>query len=227
MNLILQHYNGKLDELAQLSVASIKAYAEAIGADYKLITGKPFRQQLSDQSQKVHLINEKFDEYNNIVMVDCDVFTHRSISENPENIFEAKGMGRHTQIQSELVEKMALRNSTLANKNAPYWGGAVYKFSRETRIRLRRAIPDDIILMQLDRMLKDESIMHYLAWKANISVTSNTYFSGKGNGEEWDMNSFDDIDNANFIHIRPKWTLQGPKCTKMEIYRDLVEKCVI
>lgn len=224
MNIILQHYNGKLDQLAQLSVESIKAYAGSIGAEYKLITGKPFRSSLSDQSQKVHLLSDEFDVYDSVVMVDCDIFTHQNIS---ENIFEATGMGRHTQIQSELVEKISDRNPMLANKDAAYWGGAVYKFDRETRKQLREAMPPDMILIQLDRMLKDESIMHYLAWKANIPVTSDTYFSGKGNGEEWDMNSFDDLENGNFIHIRPKWTLHGPKATKMEIYKDLVDKCVI
>lgn len=224
MNLILQHYNGIPDELVKLSINNIAAYAKSIAVKHKLITGKPFRPQLSDQSQKLCFLMPQYDEYDNVVILDCDMFTHR---ENKANIFEARGMGRHTKIQSELREKIATRNGLLANHSAPYWGGAIYKFDRETRIRLRSAIPTDQILGQLDRQLKDESIMHYLAWKSGLPETENTYFNGIGKGNEWDMNSFDDVSRAYIIHVRPKWGLRGPKCTKMEIYRDLVEKCVI
>lgn len=224
MNLILQHYNGIPDELAKLSITNIAAYAEKIGADWDFITGKPFRPNLSDQSQKLFFLDERFDDYDTVVIMDCDMFTHR---DNKENIFEANGMGRHTKIQYELREKIAIRNGLLANRNAPYWGGAVYKFDRETRIKLRSVIPTNEILSQLDRELKDESIMHYLAWRSGLPENEDTYFNGIGKGNEWDMNSFDDVSRAHIIHIRPKWTLQGPKCTKMEIYRDLVKKCVI
>lgn len=222
MNLILQHYNGTPDELAKLSINNIAAYAQNIGADYDFITGKAFRSYLSDQSQKLFFLDERFDDYDTVVMLDCDMFARTD-----KSIFDVKGMGRHTQIQSELVVKIGERRPDLANKSAPYWGGAVYKFDRETRIQLRDAIPDKDTLGQLDRMLKDESIMHYLAWKSNLQVTDETYFNGECGGEEWDMNSFDKPEAAHIVHIRPKWTLQGPKTTKMIIYKDLVDKCVI
>lgn len=224
MNIILQHYNGKLAGVAKDSVDNISAYAKSIGVEHKLITGKPWKGWLSDQSQKLCFLMPEYDEYDNVVMLDCDMFTHR---ENKSNIFEAKGMGRHTKIQSELREKIATRNGLLANHAAPYWGGAIYKFDRETRIRLRSAIPTDQILGQLDRQLKDESIMHYLAWKSGLPETEDTYFNGIGKGNEWDMNSFDDVSRAYIIHIRPKWTLQGPKTTKKEVLAKLVEQCVI
>lgn len=222
MNLILQHYTGRLDELAQLSVENIKSYAAKIGSEHKLILGNVFNRSLSACSQKVIMLDKQFDNYNTVVMLDTDMFARTD-----ESIFEASGMGRHTVIQSELVEKISLRRSDLANKNAPYWGGAVYKFDKETRIQLRSAMPELFTLLELDRMLKDESIMHYLAWKSNLPITSETYFSGKCGGEEWDMNSFDKPLEGNIIHVRPKWTLTGPKATKMEIYKDLVKKCVI
>lgn len=221
-NIILQHYTGKMDELSKLSVANIKNYANSIDAEHKLILGNVFNVNLSACSQKLIILDKQFDDYDTVVMLDTDMFARSN-----ESIFDASGMGRHTVIQSELVEKISNRRPDLANKNAPYWGGAVYKFDKETRKKLREAMPDLLTLKDLDRMLKDESIMHYLAWKSNLSVTDETYFSGKCGGEEWDMNSFDKPLEANIIHIRPKWTLTGPKATKLEIYNDLVKKCVI
>ena len=222
MNLILQHYNGTPDELAKLSIRNIAAYAQNIGSDWDFITGKPFRNYLSDQSQKLYFLDERFDDYDTVVMLDCDMFARTD-----KSIFDVKGMGRHTKIQNELRNKIATRNGRLANHAAPYWGGAVYKFDRETRMQLRDAIPDKDTLGQLDRMLKDESIMHYLAWRSNLPETDETYFNGECKGEEWDMNSFDQPEAAHIVHIRPKWTLQGPKTTKMIIYKDLVDKCII
>lgn len=222
LNIILQHYAGQMDELSKMSVANISSYAERIGASHRLILGQVFNSNISAQSQKLIMLDKQFDEYETVVMVDTDMFAR-----SDENIFEASGMGRHTRIQSELVEKISARRPDLANSNAPYWGGAVYKFDQQTREQLRSAIPDQFTLNELDRMLKDESIIHYLAWKSGLAVTDQTYFSGKCGGEEWDMNSFDKPSEGNIIHIRPKWTLTGPKATKLEIYNDLLTKCVI
>ena len=222
MNLILQHYSGTTDELSKLSVENIKAYANSINAKHRLMLGNIFNPSLSACSQKLIMLDEQFDKYDIVVMLDTDMFARTT-----ESVFDASGMGRHTVIQSELVEKISARRPDLANKNAPYWGGAVYKFDKETRKQLRSAMPDLLTLRQLDSMLKDESIMHYLAWKSNLLVTDQTYFSGKCGGEEWDMNSFDKPSEGNIIHVRPKWTLTGPKATKLEIYKDLKKKCVI
>ena len=40
-NLILQHFDGELRELDKLSMANIQEYADMVGADYRLITGRP------------------------------------------------------------------------------------------------------------------------------------------------------------------------------------------
>jgi len=221
-NLILQHYSGDIDPLARLSIENIEEYADLNWNDYKLLRGPVFNASLSPQCQKLAILDEQFDDYDNVVMLDADMFARTS-----KNIFDATGMGRHTKIQAKLLSRISYRYPDFANKDAPYWGGAVYKFDRKTRQKLRAVIPDIGKLIEMDRMLRDESIMHYLAWKAKIPVDDETYFSGDCGGEEWDRNSFDDPINGNIIHIRPKWTLTGPKATKLEIYRDLVKKCVI
>ena len=43
MNIILQHFVGELRELDKLSNDNIRNYADMVGAEYQLITGKPFR----------------------------------------------------------------------------------------------------------------------------------------------------------------------------------------
>ena len=60
-NIILQHWNGPLGELEKLSSENIKAYAEKCEADYELVTGLPFRTGLSSQSQKLCMLDEKYD----------------------------------------------------------------------------------------------------------------------------------------------------------------------
>ena len=40
VNIILQHFDGKLRELDKLSMANIQEYAELVGAEYRLIEGK-------------------------------------------------------------------------------------------------------------------------------------------------------------------------------------------
>jgi len=42
-NIILQHFDGNLRPLDELSIENIKAYAKMVGAEYELIRGKPFR----------------------------------------------------------------------------------------------------------------------------------------------------------------------------------------
>ena len=54
-NIILQHFNGDLRPLDKASIANIKEYAKRIGADYELITGRPFRKHLTDPCQKVYM----------------------------------------------------------------------------------------------------------------------------------------------------------------------------
>ena len=63
-------------------------YADMIDADYKLIRGKPFRQNLTNACQKVHMIDEEFDEWDNVLMLDIDMFRPRNMS---ANVFEEKG----------------------------------------------------------------------------------------------------------------------------------------
>ena len=69
-NIILQHFDGKLRPLDELSKANIEEYAKMVGADYELVTGKPFRSHLTAPCQKVYMLDEKYDEYDQVLMLD-------------------------------------------------------------------------------------------------------------------------------------------------------------
>ena len=71
-NIILQHFDGELRELDKLSVENIKKYAEMVNADYELVTGKPFRKHLTSPCQKVFMLDEKWDKYDDVLMLDLE-----------------------------------------------------------------------------------------------------------------------------------------------------------
>jgi len=44
-------------------MANMQEYAEMVGAEYRLITGKPFNRKLTAPCQKVQMIAKEFDKY--------------------------------------------------------------------------------------------------------------------------------------------------------------------
>lgn len=90
MNIILQHFDGELRPLDKLSIENIKQYANTVGAEYKLILGRPFRKHLTGPCQKVHIISEEFDGYDKVLMLDIDMFAPIGMT---ENVFNASGIG--------------------------------------------------------------------------------------------------------------------------------------
>ena len=222
-NIILQHWSGELNELAKLSSKSISEYAEMVGADYELVLGNQFTSlNVRPELQKLLMLDERWDEYDNLVMVDADMFVRKGCT---ENIFDCEGIGRHTEIQTKLRAGIA---NTLGfvwgNEGAPYWGGSIYKLTREQRKKFRSVLTDDIVL-QYKQNWVDEGVMHTLAHKLGMSHTQ------KGNyldGQMWNYSSFEpDVARANFIHIRTKVTPQGPKQEKIENYHELVKRGLI
>ena len=74
-NITLQHFDGELRPLDRLSIQNIKEYANMVGAEYQLITGKPFRKHLTSPCQKVYMIDEVWDKYNDVLMLDIDMLS--------------------------------------------------------------------------------------------------------------------------------------------------------
>lgn len=219
-NIILQHYTGPLGELEKLSLENIRKYAEFCGAEHQLIRGNIFHARLSAPCQKVYMLDKHWDSYDNVVMMDIDMFTRKGLQ---ENIFDVKGMGRHFGIQTHLVQKLAAKFPHLGNVKYPYWGGSIYKWDRATRQNLRQHLREDEIV-QFHGNYEDEGIMHRLAVLAKMPITDETYFED----DSWNKSSYEpDVDTGKIIHIRPKAWIGGPRRPKIENYRELVERGII
>ena len=68
-NIILQHFDGELRELDKLSMSNIQEYAKMVGAEYRLLTGKPFNPELTAPCQKVQMIQPEFDRYDDVLII--------------------------------------------------------------------------------------------------------------------------------------------------------------
>lgn len=222
VNIILQHFDGELRELDYLSIKNIKQYAQMVGAEYELVKGKPFNKNLTAPCQKVYMINQVFDAYDNVLMLDIDMFAPKGMT---ENIFDLPGVGLYHTVQQNLHRRLAESYSLLSSIKAPYWGGAIYKMNRPLRQKLREGLKTNTSwMLNFNRPYhyEDEGIMHVLANRAGIKPEG-TYLDPK-----WCQCSFlPNPEKAGFIHIRTKITPQGPKREKIQNYQDLVNKGII
>ena len=103
-NIILQHFDGKLRELDELSIENIKKYSDMVGADYELVRGKPFREHLTNACQKVYMLDSVYDKYDKVLMVDIDMFAPKNMF---TNVFKVPGIGMYNVTQQMLHRKIA------------------------------------------------------------------------------------------------------------------------
>lgn len=218
-NIILQHFDGELRELDLLSIANIKEYAAMVGADYRLIKGKPFNPNLTAPCQKVYMLNEEFDSYDQVLMLDIDMFAPKNMK---DNVFHETGVGLYGPVQQELHAKLTMIYPSITSINSPYWGGAIYKMDLKLRKLLRENAGVDNRWMQVFNKpyrYEDEGIMHVYATKAKLNFTRNMVLNRR-----WCQCSFlPHPEKAGFIHIRTKITPEGPKREKIENYYSLVK----
>lgn len=224
-NIILQHWSGVVDDLVDASTKSIEQYSKEIGVEYAFIRGIVFKPHLINAMtlpyQKLHYLDEKFDEYDDLVMVDADMFVRKGCT---SDIFQDKGIGRHTAIQTKLREGLVRNYPQWGNPEAPYWGGSVIKLTREQRKSFRSVLTDEICSV-FGSSYQDEGVLHVLANQLKMKHDDpETYLTG----QLWNYSSFEpDVEKANFIHIRTKITPNGPKTNKINNYRSLVRKGLI
>src|SRR6056300_50196 len=140
MNIILQHMDGDLRPLDKLSMENMQQYAQMVGAEYELVTGRPFREHLTGACQKVYMLDEKYDAYDQVLMVDIDMFAPKGMT---ENVFELRGVGLYADTQIMLHKKIANHNPMFASNEHAYWGGAIYKIDKKLPQRLRRNFGGD------------------------------------------------------------------------------------
>ena len=216
-NIILQHYDGELGELERLSVKNITEYANLVGADYQLVLGKPFRDHLTAPCQKVIMLDDRFDEWDNVLMIDIDMFTPKYMT---QNVFKQVGVGLHTPPwQPKLHRRIVAEHPHLASLKAPYWGGAIYKLSRDLRKSLRAHLggnEDWMLPFNVKFNYEDEGIMHVLANKAQVPL-KNAYIDPR-----WCQCSYLPFpETAGFVHVRTRAEPNGPHLNKIDNYNRL------
>ena len=173
-NLILQHWNGTLPPWAIKCKESIQGYAETIGADYKLLSGYPFVKPPSKFEikpwtviQKIHMIHESYDDYENVLMLDMDMLATKHV----DDIFKYEGIGRlHRKSMSGLNNSRSRLWPALYVKGKPAFFGNCVKLNRYERIQMRSVCDLDEILAASngDTPPNDEIIMHHLMCKSNV-----------------------------------------------------------
>lgn len=195
VNLLLQHWHGEPSSVEQASWRSIEAYAKTIGAEHRVLRGALVPGVTMPQMHKLHMLSEEFDQYDVVVMLDSDMFARPDAA----NICEASGIGVSGPLQAKL--KASIRSRVphrFGKKDADFYGGAVYRLTREDRQALRGHM-DSGVLRDFDAYKKgcDEGVMHYLATQAG--------FKGRGlvGGDLWACSSYSpERERAHFVHIR-------------------------
>lgn len=217
-NIILQHYTGIPGELEKLSFVNISKYAKRIGVEYKFLEGNIFRNHLAPPCQKMIMLDKMWDEYDMVVMMDTDMFTVNGLE---KNVFtDIEGTGLHEEFQTKLFnENFCKHFSKYCNKNYAYWGGCLWRLTKELRIQLRKHLNEEELKV-FSGNFNDEGIMHALATKAKIKQDS---IPGT-----WSYGSYyPNPEKAHIIHIRTKVSPIGPKRPKIENYLDLKRRGII
>ena len=216
-NIILQHFTGKLRTLDKLSVENISAYAERIGVEYQFVEGQVFREHLTPPCQKVHILDEKWDEYDDVLMLDIDMFVTKNLR---LNVFKAEGVGLFADVQKGLKNRL-VKHGRIESESA-YFGGAIYKLTKQQRQSLRDGIPEDDSWMDPYNeayQFEDEGIMSELFHRTD------TQWSNLD--QKWCQDSYIPEHKAGMIHVRTKIKPEGPKREKIDNFYDLQMRGVI
>lgn len=210
MNAIAQVWTGPITPLVEASCLSIRNYAHQIGAEYCMTIGSPvfaaWHKDFSPQAQKLVVLDGSLDRYESVAMFDCDMF---AVADLTESIFEQPGNGFH---QQQAHKRVTTALPGLASSTAGFFGGSLYRFSRDERKALRAQINyDELKAFDNAQGGWDEGMMFLLCTKAGIPAR---YLS-----EQWAWSShYPRVGGEKFIHIRSKPT--GDKLANYRALRD-------
>jgi hypothetical protein len=217
--LILQHYTGTPGELELLSMRNIQDFAKREAADYLFLEGNVFAEGLSAPMQKLAMLDERFDSYDVVVMLDMDMFVRKGLQ---ESLFDQPGIGVSGYSQRRLKWRHLRKFSGLVHWRYPYWNGSLWKLDRWHRQTFRSKLD----LVELSRYsageLEDEGVMHQLA-------RHNHFHSGiLPGGEKWAMSSWwPNLEEGAMYHIRPRVSKNGPVRPKLENLRKIADMGLI
>jgi len=177
LNLILQHFEGTMPEWAYYCEKTVKRYAEMTGADYQLIRGFPMGKELGFTPQKLCLLLEKYDEYDQVCMIDMDTIAtkrYQSFWNRPEigvlhdrAIAGPKALNAVTRKPHPSKTPEAAPN--LYKQGSWCFFGNWIKLNREQRQELRKHWNQKLFEESLvDKHPGDEVILHYLFHQSKI-----------------------------------------------------------
>jgi len=227
VNLLLQHWTGKINQLGFLSMDANSAYAAECGADYQFLSGDVFGEGYCPFVQKMHILDECFDEYDVVVMTDMDMFPRKGLT---ESIFDATGHGvcdqhNRTHARARLFKLWPEYSSP----SSPWWGGSIYRFDRHTRVALRAQfsqIDEEWELWNSKGSPVDEGLMHRCAMLAELPMKDAHLADG------WSVGHFHpQVAQANYIHIRSGLREPSGKAIgalpKIDNYKELHRQGII
>lgn len=166
-NIILQHFDGELPDWAIIARDTVKNYADKIGVEYELVTGNPMGKVHGAHTQKLVYIQEKYDEYDQVLMLDMDICATKIYN----NVFDVPRIGVLHDRAMQGTSKTPGAAPKLYKKGAPCFFGNFIKLEKEQRIALREIWERDeqfIADSVVDHYSGDEIVLHYLFHQAGI-----------------------------------------------------------
>lgn len=213
MNLILQHFAGPMPDWAYLAEKTMRRYAKRTGADYKLVRGFPMGEKLSFTPQKLCMLLEEYDEYDQVCMIDMDTIAtdvYESFWDIPQiGVLHDRAMGGENAKNAITGKPHPSRTHTAApelyEQGEWCFFGNWIKLNREQRQELRKHWDQELFENSLrDHYSGDEIILHYLLHKSQI-------LAGKKINEvcmRCDGTSWEDIHYRDYNRIDKKFCNQ-------------------
>ena len=177
MNIILQHFAGTMPKWGIEAEKTMRKYAHATGAEYELVLDFPMGEELGFTPQKLCMLQEKYDKYDQVCMIDMDTIAtpeHESFWDRPEiGVLHDRAMGGHNALNAVTGEPHRSRTYNAApalyKEGAHIFFGNWIKLNREQRVELRKHWDHNLFVLSLkDKHPGDEIILHYLLHRSGI-----------------------------------------------------------
>jgi hypothetical protein len=173
-NIILQHFDGKLPDWAKVAKKTVERYALEIGVDYEHVVGTPCGKEQGPYTQKMHMLNEKYDDYDQVLMLDMDVAATKTY----ENIFDIPQIGvlHDRAMKSASNVKNRWENNKLYKQGHHVFFGSVIKLTKDMRKELRKFINWSYFNECINYNYgSDELVLHYLFWNTGLLKDKSYY----------------------------------------------------
>ena len=165
MNIILQHWNGPLPEWARVAKTTMERYANWNGCDYQLVTGHPLGEKLGPNPQKLVYVQEEYDRYDKVLMLDMDMIATSSyvdVFKRPEiGVLHSRAMNGTSRTPGSAPELFTL--------GMPIFFGNYIMTTREQRIAMREHADWDWLATKVvDTYAGDEMVLAWLLQQAGL-----------------------------------------------------------